>query len=495
MELAIGIDLGTSSIKAVAIDPFGRVHSKASRDYDILSPHKGWAEQDPETWFQKSLEVIQEMVLSGNIDPNQIRSIGFSGQMHGTVLIDENLKLMRHAIIWADRRSQNEVDWIREKIGFEKLRKWVGNPIDSGFMLPTLLWLKENESTLWKQIRFALLPKDYLRFRYTGNIGSEYSDASSTGLLDPFKRKWSEEVCESFGLELDSLPPLFESAEVSGVILPKLAKLLGIGADVKVVFGGSDQACQAIGNGVISPGQICMTIGTGGQVFCPIDEPAADELLRYHLFCHAIPDRWHFQTSILSAGLTLKWLRDKIFEGKSYQDLANLAEASPVGANGAFFLPHLLGERTPYMDPNSRGVFIGLSLQNNRSDMIRAVMEGVVYSLKLGLELIVNQERKNKKWIFTGGSAENELWRYLVSGIMGHPILVRKTVFPAAFGSAILSLVGTGKYQDVEAACENTIVECEEICIPNSDDVLFYEKQFKRFKQIYPLTRKFNIPH
>jgi xylulokinase len=462
----------------------------SSREYDIQTLHPGWAEQDPLTWYQAVIQAVQEALFKANLTPKEIAAIGFSGQMHGMVCLDLAGKALRPAIIWADQRSQAQVAFVDQSIGKEQLGKWTGNPLATGFMLASWLWLRQNRPEEAKSTTYLLLPKDYLRYKFTGEIGSEPSDASSTLLFDTANRQWCLPLLERLDISTDILPPIHESAQVAGGLARKVANATSLLPGTPVVFGGSDQACQAIGHAVIDSGTISSTIGTGGQLFAPFDLPRYDPELRLHLFCHALPQVWHLESAILSAGLSLKWLRDHLKLAGSYQELADLAAQSPPGSDGLIFTPYLLGERTPHMDTMARATFTGLSLNHTRAHIIRSVMEGVVFALRQGLEIMHSLGVDPDKIIASGGASANPLWLQLQADIFNRPIYRSTTVEAAAFGAALLAGVGVGIFPHIRAACQQAITLRDDAVQPDLQTVNLYTEQYSTFCQIYPALQK-----
>ncbi len=481
--LLMGIDLGTSGIKAVLIDLEGNLAAFAGKEYPSLTPRPGWVEQEPQTWLRTSVEVIRQALKGGQALASRVRAIGFTGQMHGTVTLDAQKNVLRPAIIWADQRSQPQVDRLIAQIGAEEIVRLSGTPLFPGFMLATSLWLKENEPDIWERCRHLLLPKDYLRFCFTGVICTEPSDASSTAMFDIVKRKWNNEFLIKLGLEPEKLPPVLESTYPSGELLGDLAGQLGLPAGIPVFCGGSDQACQAVGNGVLDPGSISCTIGTGGQVFAPVNSPCYDIHQRIHLFCHVLPGRWHLEVATLAAGLSLKWLRDS-FEGFTYQQWADMATTIEPGAEGLLYAPYLLGERTPYMDSAVRGAFLGISIRHHREHFVRAVMEGVVMSLRIGLELIVEKAGPAPCIIASGGANEHPLWMQLQADIFNHPILRAETREPAAVGAALLAGEGAGFFMDIHSAAKKT-VQYHPPVEPRQKISKIYDAIFEQHKRLY----------
>lgn len=482
----LGIDLGTSSTKTTIIDSDGRLISVAAQEYTFETPKPGWAQQNPEVWFHAAVDTIREALGRSEISPGKIAAIGFTGLMHGPVYLDFRGRPLGPSIIWADQRTAETVKFVYKTIGKEKLRLWTGNPLASGFMLATLLWLREHEPGIYSRTAHLLLPKDYIRYRFTGEIGTEPSDASATSIFNPMKSQWSKDVLEAFSLPLDRLPRCYPSHEIAGYLLPEIAEQTGLLAGTPIVYGGSDQACQAIGNGIVEPGRISCTIGTGGQIFAVTQSPVPDPDLRLHLFCHAIPDTWHMLAATLTAGKSLRWLRDNIFRGFEYHELVDEAEQVSPGAENLYFLPYLAGERTPHMDPEASGAFIGLSLRHNRADMVRAVLEGVVMSLRQGLEIMMDLGLPVDKIVASGGATNHGLWLQLQADIFNRPIYRTQTREAAAVGAGILAMVGTGFYKHIPDACQRIVRWDDDVIQPNPENVDIYNRNFHTFTQLYP---------
>ena len=423
LPLLMGLDLGTSSLKAVLIDSAGAVRASTARPYPIDTPHPGWAEQDPQTWVDAAAECVRACLDHAQVQTDRVAGLGISGQMHTLVCLERNGRPIRPAILWADQRSAPQVERTTDLLGKEKLKIWTGNPLAAGFMLASWLWLRTEEPGTAEKTRTLLLPKDYLRFRLTGEMGSEPSDASSTLLFDPYRQEWSPEILQSLEIDPALLPGIHPSAAVAGGLSAEAASRCGLRSGLPVVFGGGDQSMQAVGNGIIAPGQVSATIGTGGQLFAALAKPIPDPELRVHLFCHALPRTWHLLAAILSAGLCLRWLRDQIFGGGDFQAMADAASQVQAGAEGLFFLPYLAGERTPYMDPDLRGAFLGLGLHHSQAHLTRAAMEGVVYALRQGLDLIGELVvPAPERIIASGGGSGHPLWLQLMADIFDRPI-------------------------------------------------------------------------
>ena len=487
MDYLVGIDIGTSGTKGVLMDREGKIYAWAGREYSIDIPQPGWAEQDPEMWWEATIQVIREVIEKSDVNPQQIRGIGLSGQMHGTVFLDKNLQPFRPAIIWADQRSSSQCESIYQKVGKGRLAELTGNPIATGFMCSTLLWMKENQPEGFSQIYKVILAKDYIRYRLTGNLGVEVTDASGTLLLDIKRRCWSEELLDILSLPLDILPEeVHESQEVAGYLLAESARDAGLSEGIPVVYGGGDQSMQAIGNGVIRPGILSSTIGTGGQLFITIDKFTYDPKLRIHTFCHAIPDSYHLLGAILSAGLSLKWLRENILHTPdSYPVFDEEVGKIKAGSEGIIFLPYLLGERSPYMNPQAKGVFFGLSLKHHRAHLIRAVMEGAVFALRDCLEVFEELGIKIEQLIASGGGAKSRVWRQIQADVFNKEISMTQSIEQAAMGAAILAGVGVGIYKDVEDGCRKVVRYKGEKIQPIPENVQIYNQQFKKYQSLY----------
>jgi xylulokinase len=469
----------------------------SSEEYAFDIPRPGWAEQDPEVWFQASINTIRRAIEDSSIQPKKVAGLGFTGLMHGPVFLDSQGMSLRPSIIWADQRTRDEVAYVYRTVGEEKIRQWTGNPLATGFMLPTWLWVKRHEKETFEKITHLLLPKDYLRYRFTGSIGTEHSDASATSIYDPFECQWNKDLLDHFTLSQDALPSISNSCEIAGSVLPKISGLTGLTAGTPVVFGGSDQACQAIGNGIIQPGLVSCTIGTGGQLFSVIQNPRSDPSLRIHLFRHAVPKLWHLLAATLTAGKSLRWLRDEIFPGFGYQELVNAAIKIEPGAKGLIFLPYLAGERTPHMDPDAAGAFLGLTLQHTKAHMIRAVLEGVVMSLKQGFEIISETLYESgitvKAILASGGASKHPLWLQLQADIFNLPMYQTGVKESAAFGAALLAGVGSGVFNDLHTICQKAVHWNNSFIKPNQQNQLIYLDKYKRFKNLYPITKPDHI--
>lgn len=485
----MGIDLGTSSVKTLILNSKGKVVSLAAQEYGIDHPRPGWAEQDPHVWVDAARRTMWQAFQQSGVKARQIAGIGIAGQMHGAVCVNAQGNPIRPAIIWADQRSLAQVERVITSIGPAKLAEWTGNPLATGFMLATWLWLLENEPLTSQQTCRLMLPKDYLRYRLTGIAGSEPSDASSTLLFDTARRTWSSQLLNALDLQPGILPEIHPSAEIAGGLTQETAALTGLLSGTPFVFGGSDQALQALGNGIVQPGTISSTIGSGGQLFAPSAKYVYDPGLRLHLFCHVVPELWHLEAAILSAGLSLRWLRDSLYPSATYQSLVDAAAQVKPGAEGLFFLPHLVGERTPYMDPQATAAFVGLTRRHALGHLVRAVMEGVVLSLKSGLDILLNLGVPVERIVASGGGVRHPLWLQLQADIFNRPIYRTQAQEAAAKGAAILAGYGIGVYTDLSQTSLSLAHWSDQIIYPLAPNSRYYENSYRIFNSLYPALK------
>jgi len=499
MDYLVGIDLGTSNVKTIIISEEGEVVAISKKEYEIDVPAIGYAEQDPEVWWYKTKECIAEMITKSEISKDSIIGIGITGQMHGTVPLDRYLKPIRKAVIWIDRRSQSQCIEFYNILGKDWVIDILGNPIMPGFMGPTLLWLKENEAESFRKIYKVSLPKDYIGYKLTGEITTDFSDASATLLFDNRRRKWSEHILTELNIEADILPDVYESVDIRGEITWRASEETGLPKDIPVITGGGDSPVGAIGAGVIDNKVLSSNIGTGGQILLLTDECKIDRKLRVHSFIHVVPGKWYLQGATLSAGLSLRWFRNEF--GHLERTLADLLNVDPYdlivkeaekvepGSKGLVFLPYLIGERSPYMDPDAKGVFFGLTIEHSRAHFIRAIMEGVVFALRDCLEVFRELGVSVEKVIARGGGSRSRLWRQIQADIYGLPVLKSSIDEDAAFGAALLAGVGVGLYPDIYRACKEIIKLNEEIK-PNKERQIIYEQLFQKiYRHLYPLLK------
>ena len=411
--------------------------------------------------------------------------IGLSGQMHGLVILDENNQVIRPSLIWCDQRSQAQVDFVNQKVGVDKVLAYTANPVLTGFTLPKLLWVRDHEPRNFEGVRKMLLPKDYLRFQLTGEYASEVSDASGTALFDVVNRRWSYELVDALGLDRSILPKVYESSEVSGVISQEAAEATGLAAGTPVVGGGGDQAASAVGNGIVEPGLVSCTLGTSGVVFAHMEKVEYDRLGRVHTFCHAVPGKWHVMGVTQGAGLSLQWFRNNLATGVAYDDLMKEAAKAPPGSNGAFWLPYLMGERTPHLDALARGGWIGLTAKHNRADLIRSIIEGVSYSQKDCLVIIEELGAEARSVRASGGGAKSEFWRQTLADILQKTVVTLESQEGSAYGAALLAMAGTGAYSSVPEVCGAVIREVDQ-APPRDGD---YESRYQIYRDLYPALK------
>lgn len=468
MSVFLGIDIGTSGTKTLAMHEDGRILGSATVEYPLSNPKPGWSEQDPADWWAASAKSVKQVLKSAKLKAADVSGIGLSGQMHGSVFLDKTGDVIRPALLWNDQRTVAECEEIESRAGGRRrLIKMVANPALTGFTAPKILWLRNNEPRHYDKTVQVLLPKDYVRFRMTGDFATEVSDASGTLLLDVVKRKWSGPLLSKLEIDSDLLPQMHESEDVTGVLTEDAAAAMGLKAGTPVVGGGGDQAASAIGNGIVRKGIVSATMGTSGVVFAHSDEVQVDPEGRLHTFCHAVRGKWHVMGCVLSAGGSLQWFRNQLCESEQaaakkqkvdpYELITAAAADTPAGAEGLFFLPYLTGERTPHADPHARASWIGLSLRHGKGHMARAVMEGATYAMRDSLEIAKQMDIPVKEVRLSGGGARSEFWRQMQADIYGQTVVTINAEEGPAYGVALLAAAGTGAYKDVVEACNATI--------------------------------------
>lgn len=495
MKYVIGMDLGTSAIKTVLFSEKGDKIFSSSKEYPLLQPQNGWAEQNPESWWSAAVKTLSEIVKKSELSPADIVSIGISGQMHGLVMLDENGEVLRNAILWCDQRTEKECEEITESIGRERLIAITANPAIAGFTASKIMWVKKHEPDLYKKCRHILLPKDYLRYKLTGDFATEMSDASGTQLLDVPNRCWSDEILSALRIDKNLLAKLYESPEVTGLLSKETANLTGLSEDTKVVGGAGDNAAAAVGTGVVLNGTAFTTIGSSGVVYAHTDKPIIDPKGRVHTFCCAVPGAWHIMGVTQAAGLSLNWFKNNFCaeeqieadkSGKNiYKIMDGEAKSIAAGADKLFYLPYLMGERTPHLDANCRGVFFGLSAIHTRSHMIRAVMEGVSHSLYDCVCVLTEMGIMPDKMLITGGGAKAALWRQMLCDMFSVPVYTISSDEGPALGVAILAAVGVGIYDSVESACASMIKKSSEKMLPSEETTALYRKYHKLYCNLY----------
>lgn len=478
----LGIDVGTTGARALLLDEEGRVKASSSSEYPIYYPRPGWAEQDPEDWWKGVGQVISQVLTQGKVSPREIKGIGLSGQMHGLCLLGKKGEILRRAILWCDQRTEAQCRWLEEEIGRENFIKLVLNPPFTGFTLPKILWVREKEPELLKKTYKILLPKDYIRFKLTGEYTTEVSDASGTLLLAVRERKWSSELLERLELSPNLFPPVVESPSLTGKTRG-LSREAGLSPGIPVVGGGGDQAAGAVGAGIVEEGLVSSSIGTSGVIFAALKEPKVDEKGRIHTFCHSVPGMWHMMGVILSAGGSLRWWRE-VLKGPSYETLSREAEEVPPGSRGVIFLPYLMGERSPHSDPQARGVLFGLEARHTRRELTRAIMEGVTFALLDCLNLIREQGIELREVRVLGGGAKSKVWCQIQADIFGVPVVRLNIEEGPAYGVGLLAGVGTGLYPQLKEICRR-VIKIKERIEPIPRNVELYQRIYPLFQILY----------
>jgi xylulokinase len=497
-DYIIGIDVGTTGTRALLVKPTGEVVASATCEYPLHTPRPGWAEQDPHDWWRATVEAIGAVMSQAGAKADEVRGLGLSGQQHGSVFLDEKGEVLREALLWCDQRTGPQCDWIHHTIGFEKVVEETLNPCLTGFQAPKIVWLRDHEPDLHRRLRMVLLPKDYVRYRLSGEFATEVSDAAGTSLLNVAKRDWSPVMVEGIGLTLGMLPKVYESPVASTTVSAAAAAEIGLRPGTPIAGGGGDNACSAVGNGVIAEGIVAVSVGTSGTVFSPMLQPKLDPKLRVHTFCHAVPGQWHVMGVMLSAGGSLRWYRDTLAQDEvrkakrrrvePYDVIIETAGKAPVGSEGLLFLPYLTGERTPYPDPNARGVFMGLGLRHGKPHLARAVMEGVCYGLRDSLEILREMRVPITEVRATGGGARSAFWRQMQCDVFGTPLVRMAIDEGAAFGAALLGGVAGGVWPDVPAACAATVGTREPVT-PNEHAAAIYNTYYLLYRRLYPALR------
>ena len=485
----LGIDVGTGGSRAVLIDTEGTLLASATVEHKpFASPEIGWAEQDARDWWRASAAAIRQVLAAENVSPDEIVAVGLSGQMHGAVFLDERDKVLRPAIIWCDQRTVEHCRKLTEKLAAEKLIKLVSNPALPNFTLTKMLWARENEPEIWNRTRSVLLPKDYVRLRLTGDKATDVSDASGTLMLDVQNRKWSGEMLAAVEINENLLPTLYESAEITGTISAECAAETQLKIGTPVVAGAGDNAAGAIGMGVVKVGAVSVTIGTSGVVFAVTDKPSIDLKGRIHTFCHAVPDRWHVTGVTQAAGLSLRWFRENFAESESYDDLVEAAAKISVGADDLLWTPYLMGERTPHVDSLVRASLIGLTASHTKAHVVRAILEGVAFSLRDSIEIFKELGIPIETTRLGGGGSRSPLWRQIQADVYGQKIETIAAEEGAAYGAALLAGVGAGNWKSIDEACAETI-SAAEIIEPDEKSIEILNHRYRAYQTIYPSLR------
>jgi xylulokinase len=485
----LGIDVSTTATKALLIDTGGQVVAVASTEYPFETPQPLWSEQHPDLWWDGAQKSIRAVILKSGAAAQNIRAVGLTGQMHGLVLLDERGQVLRPAILWNDQRTQAQCDQIHERLGRSRFISISGNVALTGFTAPKILWVAQNEPELYAKVRHILLPKDYVRYRLTGEFGMDKADGSGTVLFNLKERSWSPEILSALQIDPAWLPPTSEGSQFTGVISKFAAEATGLKAGTPVAAGGGDQAAQAVGVGAVEPGIVGLTVGTSGVVFATTPSALIEPEGRLHAFCHAVPGAWHFMGVMLSAAGSLQWYRDTLAAGIPFEELSTEAASAPAGCEGLQFLPYLSGERTPHPDPQARGGFIGLTIRHNRSHLTRAVMEGVSFGLKDIFTLIQNSGLKEIQQVrASGGGTKSPLWRQILASVLDSELVTVNTTEGAAFGAALLAGVGAGTWPDVRTACRETIQITGQTA-PLAQEVDVYGQSYSVYRELYPALK------
>jgi xylulokinase len=489
MEYVLGIDVGTGGTRAVLINRDGGIASSATCEHKpFASPKTGWAEQDPHDWWQAAGSAVRSAL--SNVPGGQVVCAGLAGQMHGAVLLDDHDEVLRPALIWCDQRTQAQCDWLNTKLGERRIIELTCNPALTNFTLTKLLWVRDNEPEIWKRFRRVLLPKDYVRLKMSGEHAMDVAEASGTLMLDVARRQWSREMMEAAGLSMNCLPRLCESPDICARVSESGAQHTGLKPGTPIVGGAGDQAAGAVGMGVVRAGAVSATIGTSGVVFAATENPAMDARGRVHTFCHAVPGRWHVMGVTQAAGLSLRWTRDLLKNSRelSYDEMTREAANVPAGSDGVLWTPYLMGERTPYLDPEARATLTGLAANHTRGHVVRAVLEGVAFSLKDTFSLFSEMNVPVSNVRLGGGGARSDLWRQIQADVYGQEVEILAAEEGAAYGAALLAGVGARWWDSVEQACD-AVVRVQSRVKPDTTIAAMMERQYARYRRLYPALR------
>ena len=489
MKYFLGIDTSTTSSKALLMDERGEVVAVASSPHTLQTPRPLWSEQSPREWWEAVAASIRSAVEKAGVDGDRIEAVGLTGQMHGLVLLDEAGNVLRPAILWNDQRTQSQCDEIHQRVGKEKFIQVTGNVALTGFTAPKIFWVKENEPDIFAKAKHVLLPKDYIRYRLTGEYAMDKADGSGTVLFDLKARDWSEEILSALEIPQAWMPKTFEGTEFTGHVTEEAASLTGLKVGTPVAAGGGDQSAQAVGVGAVEAGIVGLSVGTSGVVFGTTPSALIEPEGRLHAFCHAVPNMWHFMGVMLSAAGSLQWYRDTLAPNMSFDDLLKEAESIPAGSEGLQFLPYLSGERTPHPDPLARGAFIGLTLRHSRGHMTRAVLDGVAFGLKDSFTLIQNAGLGAITQVrASGGGTKGALWRQILASVLEAELVTVNTSEGAAYGAAILAAVGAGTWADVPSACK-AVIKITGSTQPVAAESEAYRKSYAVYRGLYPALK------
>lgn len=488
MAYVLGLDISTTGAKALLVDERGTVVASHTTPQPISQPKPLWSEQNPADWWEGIAASIRAVLAETGVSADAVLAVGLTGQMHGLVLMDAGGNVLRPSILWNDQRTQAQCDFITEKIGFARLIELTGNRALTGFTAPKILWVREHEPDVYARAAHVLLPKDYLRYKLTGDYASEMSDSAGTSLLNVAGRSWSAEVLDALEIPRDWLPSLYEGTQVTGTVSAAAAAETGLKAGTPVVGGGGDQAAGAVGVGAVQPGVIALSVGTSGVVFAPLDAYAYEPEGRLHAFCHAAPDLWHFMGVMLSAAGSLQWYRDELAPNVEFDALLTPAGDVPPGSDGLLFLPYLTGERTPHPDPLARGAFVGLTTRHTQAHLTRAVLEGVAFGLKDSFRLIAEAGLPADIEVrVIGGGAKSPVWRQILADVLDARLVSVSTTEGAAYGAALLAAVGAGIFPDVQTACAQTITTSDATLPSAQKDA--YVRPYERYRGLYPALK------
>lgn len=484
MNYLLGVDLGTSSLKTVLMAEDGRIAAIAAQGYEFSSPYNGYAEQDPQEWWDACCITIKAVLEKSGVSPKEIRGVSFSGQMHGLVALDENFQTVRPAILHCDARSDRQVRRFRQMVDEDKIQSIIMNPPYTGFLLISLMWMKEEEPENYNRTAHVMLPKDYLKYRLTGRLGTDYSDASATLAFDIQRCRWSEEILNILDIPVSLFPECLETTSVIGNVSAGAARDTGLTEETIVVSGGGDQVMQGIGNGAVKAGDACVNIGTSGQFSVQSDSPIQNPALNTNTFCGYKKDRWYTMGAIMNAGLALKWF-NSLFGKTDYDELNARIAQCKAGSGGVIFLPYLTGERTPHVNPNLSGMFAGLNTNTGKTEMARAVMEGVAFALNQCMEICRELGLGADRVIASGGAAKSPAWLQIQSDIYNVPLIVADTEEQAGMGAAIAAGVGVGLYRDIEEGCRRAVKYKNWAIEPNPANHRVYQEYYEMYKELY----------
>jgi xylulokinase len=488
MDYFIGIDSSTTATKALLLDEKGQIIAVASSEYTYQVPHPLWSEQEAGLWWDATVKSVQKVLQDSGVDGEAVKGIGLTGQMHGLVLLDKNGEVLRPAILWNDQRTGAQCDEIRSRLGKEKLIDITGNDALTGFTAPKILWVQEEEPEIYAKVAKILLPKDYVRYRLTGEYALDRAGGAGTLLFDIRQRTWSEEVAKALGIDMEWLPPTFEGTDVTGRISQEAADATGLKPGTPVMAGGGDQAAAAVGTGAVLEGIMSLSLGTSGVVFATTDNVVIESEGRLHSFCHSVPGKWHLMGVMLSAAGSLRWHRDTFAPDLDFDEIVEPAVAIPAGAEGLLFLPYLTGERTPYPDPMARASFVGLTVRHGLPHMTRAVLEGVSFGLRDSLELMKAAGLTGVSQIrVTGGGAKSELWRQILADVLGVEIVTVNSREGAAYGAGLIAATGAGAFSDLEEACKSVVHITGETAPTEAQDV--YNDLYPIYRNLYPALK------